>query len=187
MARGSRGRFLPGESGNPSGRGKDDFELMMLCRDHSKEAVGALIEIMRNKKSADSHRIMAANSLLDRGYGRPKQSFDVQSNKPFVIFAPQTAATTDEWLVAARGMGIDVPSTDLPECITIQSPIPSSIDPAIEQLERAADELQASADVRREVMRQQQNIKLPPFPVSPRAPLNSPTPFGSSNGGRKVR
>ena len=47
----------------------------LLARDHSVEAVKKLISIMNNPKAMHTAQL-AANSILDRGYGRPPQSVE---------------------------------------------------------------------------------------------------------------
>src|SRR5262249_41268302 len=68
--------FRPGVSGNPSGRPKAVAEIRALAREHTKAALEALVEIVNNKKAPPAARVAAANSLLDRGYGRPETKID---------------------------------------------------------------------------------------------------------------
>ncbi len=66
-------RFKKGQSGNPGGRPKVIAEVRDLAREQTDKAVKTLISIMDNSKAADAARAAAANSLLDRGWGRPAQ------------------------------------------------------------------------------------------------------------------
>ena len=66
-------RFKKGQSGNPGGRPKVIAEVRDLARKQTDKAVKTLISIMDNIKAADAARAAAANSLLDRGWGRPAQ------------------------------------------------------------------------------------------------------------------
>src|SRR5262245_50066763 len=66
--------FKKGTSGNPGGRPKVVGEVQTLARQHSTEAINTLREIMRDKKAPPAARGYAANSLLDRGYGKPSQT-----------------------------------------------------------------------------------------------------------------
>jgi len=50
--------------------------LSELAREHTREAIGALVTIMTGEGS-EAARISAANSLLDRGWGRPRQEVEV--------------------------------------------------------------------------------------------------------------
>ena len=80
-----RGRaFQKGVSPNPGGVPKGeasprriDMDARLLARDHSVEAVKKLISIMNNPKATHTAQLIAANSILDRGYGRPPQSVEV--------------------------------------------------------------------------------------------------------------
>jgi hypothetical protein len=76
-----KGGFRPGVSGNPTGRKRGDLppiDIKRLARAHTREAVAALVEITNDRKAKNSDRIVAANSLLDRGFGRPHTSIDVE-------------------------------------------------------------------------------------------------------------
>lgn len=51
-------------------------ELQALTREYTKEAIEALHNIMLNEKAPPAARVAAANSILDRGYGRPSQTIN---------------------------------------------------------------------------------------------------------------
>lgn len=76
--------FVKGQSGNPGGRAKvklpDGRTLTDLAREHTAEAVGTLVEVMRDKTQPGTARVAAAEKILSRGWGQ----------------APQTIALTDE-------------------------------------------------------------------------------------------
>ncbi len=66
------GRFAHGVSGNPSGRPtKETDELKRLARTHTAAAIETLAEIMGDRDARAQDRVAAANSLMDRGHGRP--------------------------------------------------------------------------------------------------------------------
>jgi hypothetical protein len=65
--------FVKGVSGNPGGRPKVLGDVQELARQQSPEAINTLATIMQDQKAAPAARVAAANSLLDRGYGKPAQ------------------------------------------------------------------------------------------------------------------
>lgn len=73
-------KFVKGQSGNPSGRPKSDATLRELARTHTETALKTLVQIMRNKRYSPQARAYAANSVLDRGYGKPAQSVDLTNS-----------------------------------------------------------------------------------------------------------
>jgi hypothetical protein len=66
--------FQPGQSGNPGGRPPENNKLKGLARAHTEEAIKVLYSVMVGEDSKPGERVSAANSLLDRGYGRPYQA-----------------------------------------------------------------------------------------------------------------
>jgi hypothetical protein len=67
--------FQPGKSGNPGGRSKVQIDIRDAARAHTREAIRTLVLVMRNGKPGEA--AMAANSLLDRGHGKPAQALAV--------------------------------------------------------------------------------------------------------------
>jgi hypothetical protein len=48
-------------------------EIRSLARSHSESAIATLAGIMRQENAPLASRVAAANSLLDRGWGKPRQ------------------------------------------------------------------------------------------------------------------
>ena len=69
--RNKSGQFLPGTSGNPGGRPKDEARVAELARSYTSEAIDTLVYLMRNGRD-ERVRGTAAQALLDRGWGKPK-------------------------------------------------------------------------------------------------------------------
>jgi hypothetical protein len=65
-------KFKPGQSGNPGGRPKGFAEVRELAREHTVAAIEKLVAIMTTGQSEQA-QLLAANSLLDRGWGKPTQ------------------------------------------------------------------------------------------------------------------
>jgi len=53
-------------------------EIRTLARSYTKAAINTLVGIMRQPKAPPAARVMAANALLDRGWGKAAQFVDVQ-------------------------------------------------------------------------------------------------------------
>jgi len=70
--------FAPGQSGNPSGRPKVDFEVRELAREHGREAIERLVVIMRGDNPSLARA--ACEALLDRGFGKPVQSVGIDAD-----------------------------------------------------------------------------------------------------------
>ena len=51
-------------------------EIQTLARQSTAEAVETLRDVMCDKNAPPAARVAAANSILDRGYGRPSQTIN---------------------------------------------------------------------------------------------------------------
>jgi hypothetical protein len=69
-------KFRKGVSGNPGGRPKVLGDLQELARMHAPSAIVELARLALRAKS-ETARIAAIRELLDRGYGRARQSVEV--------------------------------------------------------------------------------------------------------------
>ncbi len=69
-----RTAFKPGQSGNPGGRPAILKQVKELAREHTEDAVNALIAALLNP----GERVQAATILLAYGYGRPQQNINVR-------------------------------------------------------------------------------------------------------------
>ena len=68
--------WVPGRSGNPSGKPRNR-SLVELCKANTEEAVKTLLVAMRFK---GPQQVPAAIAILDRGWGRPAQRIETQSD-----------------------------------------------------------------------------------------------------------
>ncbi len=89
--------FRPGQSGNPNGRPKKIQTVAQLAEDNSEKALKKLIKLIDDTNSKVA--LAAAQAVLDRAMGKPKQSLDVGTTK-------KNAADYDESdLLTIAGMG----------------------------------------------------------------------------------
>jgi hypothetical protein len=90
--------FLPGTSGNPSGRSKGYRELLTLVREATHDGrtlVDFLVQVAEGKpvmgrKPTLADRMRAIEILLDRGWGKAIQRIDADQS-------PVTVIVTDGW------------------------------------------------------------------------------------------
>lgn len=67
--------FAPGQSGNPGGRPRTLIDVQELARQHTEQAIRTLVQALDDPKL----RVQAACALLDRGWGRPVQSVEIDA------------------------------------------------------------------------------------------------------------
>jgi hypothetical protein len=77
--------FMPGQSGNPGGQSKLLQEIRELARTHAEAALDTLRHMMLHGRP-DSVRVVAAQALWDRAWGRPHQSTSVQMEGAHAIY-----------------------------------------------------------------------------------------------------
>lgn len=77
-------RFRKGESGNPGGRPKKAVTIAALAEEASEKALKKLVSLINSDKEQVS--LAAAQAVLDRAFGKPKQSVDVASKKDVADF-----------------------------------------------------------------------------------------------------
>ena len=95
--------FQKGQSGNPGGRPKVLGDVQELARQRSPEAINTLVTIMQNEKAPPAAKVVAANSLLDRGYGKPTQPISQTLTK----IDPSTMSDAELATIVRNGMQTD--------------------------------------------------------------------------------
>lgn len=70
-------RFQPGQSGNPGGRPSMPDELKVKIRSEIPRVVDFWIATYQNESENFQNRNKAAENLVAYGYGKPKESVDI--------------------------------------------------------------------------------------------------------------
>ena len=81
--RGEGRKFQKGQSGNPGGRPKELGDIKELARQYTAEAIERLVDWMRSDEPKAS--VAAANTLLDRGWGKAPQAVTGDDGGPVRI------------------------------------------------------------------------------------------------------
>jgi hypothetical protein len=74
----ARGGARPGAGRRKGTPNKATADVKEAASVFSADAVATLAEIMRDPEHPAAARVSAANALLDRAHGKPKQSVDVE-------------------------------------------------------------------------------------------------------------
>lgn len=98
-------QFKKGQSGNPGGKApivtSDGKSITEIAREHTQDAINTLASICKTPTEPAAARVSAAQHLLDRGWGRPKQDIDLNAK-----------VTHETWLQRLLGMEGEEASRD---------------------------------------------------------------------------
>ena len=97
------GSWQPGVSGNPNGRPKPDVDIAALARVHGPKCIEITYNLATRSRDPKI-RLAAATALLDRGFGRPNQSVDVNTTSVLELHLVAARAISDS-IIAAAGDG----------------------------------------------------------------------------------
>jgi hypothetical protein len=97
---GATGRgFMPGKSGNPRGRPPAPVDIAALARVHGPRCIEVAVELLDDPDSRI--RLGALTALLDRGFGRPKQTIETpDGNSPSALHLLAAQLVSQEILAA---------------------------------------------------------------------------------------
>lgn len=80
---GDRGQgFRKGQSGNPGGRKPktpEELDLIAACKAKTPAALAVIESIMVDGEN-ERNRLAAANAIIERAYGKPKETVEVDAN-----------------------------------------------------------------------------------------------------------
>jgi hypothetical protein len=77
--------FRKGLSGNPGGRPKAPREVEAIAREHSAGAIATLVQISSDGTAPPAVLVTAANSLLDRAWGKPTERRQAVDEKGAIV------------------------------------------------------------------------------------------------------
>jgi len=104
--RNQKGQYLPGTVGTSPGRPKVPEDLKQAFRALSMDALNVLKSIMLNPEARDSDRSKAADSILDRAWGKPAQAIEMSGGitEARVDISKLSDTQTDALLQAVTGV-----------------------------------------------------------------------------------
>ena len=79
----------------PAGMDPGIAHVRELARQFTPEAIETLVEIRGDPKQSGSARVAAANSLLDRGWGRPDQSVSIEHGQSLLSILDELERRSD--------------------------------------------------------------------------------------------
>jgi hypothetical protein len=75
---------------------KTPTDIASLARSHTRTAIRTLAQIMKQPEAPYAARVAAAEALLDRGWGKPKQSHEAEIEHRYVVEIPPLLSE-EEW------------------------------------------------------------------------------------------
>lgn len=86
-------------AGRPKGAAnKATADIKAAAAEYSDAALNVLVTVAKNTKAPAAARVAAANAILDRAHGKPKQSIEAEVGHPLKVehVIPIAAAATPE-------------------------------------------------------------------------------------------
>lgn len=102
----------PGAGRKPGRVSAAKRDIAERAKTHGDAALNALVSIMGDDEAPHSARVSAANAILDRGYGKPRQAVEVSgpAGGPVTIAAERLSTGALRELLGA--MGGETPDSD---------------------------------------------------------------------------
>lgn len=72
-----RGGARPGAGRKKGVVSQAKRELAEMAKDHAETALQVLVDVATSKAAPEAARVSAASAILDRAYGKPRQSVEV--------------------------------------------------------------------------------------------------------------
>lgn len=115
MKRGMGKPFAKGRSGNPGGRPRLPVELRARAQAVTGDMLDTLVALARDPGQPGNVRVSAANSVLDRGHGRPVATVSVGAKHSLADYSTAelfalAAAFVDERGPAPAGDASSLPN-----------------------------------------------------------------------------
>jgi hypothetical protein len=82
--------FKPGQSGNPSGRPKktpEELDLIAACKEKTPQALSVIENVMVSGEQ-EKNRLIAAQYIIDRAYGKATQNVQADGDFRFEVILP---------------------------------------------------------------------------------------------------
>lgn len=103
--------FQPGNNVNPGGRSKKDLELEAHARLYAKYAIDVAVGILMSSDASNNDKLKAAQLILERGHGKPKEQVTVTHERPVSEWTEQQLDAAIAGLAgeAGKAKGTQVP------------------------------------------------------------------------------
>ncbi len=76
---------------------KTPADIRSLARGHTQKAISTLASVMNAADAPPAARVAAANSLLDRGWGKAEQRVEAEIVHRYVADVPAVSETVEQW------------------------------------------------------------------------------------------
>jgi len=114
--------FKPGQSGNPSGRPAVPASVTAACRAHTDAAIAVLVAAMDDVDARV--RVVAANSILDRAWGKATTIVEATVRKAESLHEEQARLLAESFIESQRRI-----TSGATEPNTVHDSVPAGLSP----------------------------------------------------------